>query len=399
MKKVLMGLAATSLIFAGCSKNELTDVNSANPDLIGFDMNTGKTKASDNKLSSLEGDAGGIKIFATNTGASTQFIDNKVYKFDNGNWIWESGDIQWPSTEEEYPINFYAYYPANSVPKLTTILTWEYMIPSTSAEQVDYLVANNLNIITRPASSKVDLNFKHILSKVNFSVYAGNATTVMVQSIGIKKVANKKMFNFSDLTWEEQNWANQGSYVYTSYEKTTENTFIGSSTTAVTTIGGSLMLMPQSITAWMNPGVATWNEASLEKGAYIESIYRIVETPANNGKDVIGFDDATKHPLYGTLGGKVTGALFVKVAYPLDGTWTMGKAYNYVINLGNPDSSGGILIDNNFYDENGVRTDLPVITPDGYDKQPGEPIFNTGSTIGFTVKVGEWEEVVTPPVK
>ena len=107
------------------------------------------------------------------------------------------------------------------------------------------------------------------------------------------------------------------------------------------------------------------------------------------GKNIVGFTNAEDHPMYEELGSTVTGSLFVKVGYPLPTEWILNKAYTYVIYL-DGSSSGGILIDENFMDDDGEDSGLPVVDPEtGEPIDPGEPIF-TDKPIGFDVDVNDW---------
>ena len=156
----------------------------------------------------------------------------------------------------------------------------------------------------------------------------------------------------------------------------------------VTGSSGSLMLMPQDLSG------RAWNDnkiSSLDSKSHIEVVYRVYET---GGDDVIGFTDATKHPNYeGSECEKsgYEGALFVKVGYPLPTNWEMSKAYIYSILLGTTDASGGILIEENFIDEDGNITDLTVVDPKTEEPlDPEKPIVDTNKPIGFVVKVEDW---------
>jgi hypothetical protein len=107
--------------------------------------------------------------------------------------------------------------------------------------------------------------------------------------------------------------------------------------------------------------------------------------------DVMGFTDATKHPDYAELGEGETGALYVKVGYPLPTNFAMGKTHIYTIYLGTPSASGGNLVEETFIDKDGGATDLPVIDPKTReDKEIPEPIVDLDQPVDLILTVGGW---------
>jgi hypothetical protein len=399
MKKVTMGLAALALIFASCATDETTSVNKSNPDAIGFSASTGKTRASSNDLAALKASTTGFGVYATNGASPAEFINNENYKWNNtaSAWEWAGDDQMWPTTEAGYPVNFYAYYPdINSTSDLDILaMTKSITLVETPATQIDYLAAKTENVVARPMSSKVDLDFKHMLSKLDFKVLTGAGVTVTVQSIAVKNVFGTRTFDYKDLAWEATPAASTNqSYAYAGLSDT--NVFEGATTAAaVTTASGSIMSMPQSLAdrAWVR---TDGGSAPTTSESYIEVVYRVIETTSQ--KDVVGFSDADDYPdatpgdyeddenLAGT-------PLFVKVGYPLPTVWEMSYAYTYTIYLGTPNATGGYLIDDTFIDEEGGETDLPVVDPNtGEKKDIPDPIFDTDLPIGFVVDVDTWTD-------
>ena len=385
MKRIVILGVTIALTIASCTKDEVTNVNLREDSVIGFELSTGKTRAYVNDINKLEADATGFGVYATNKLIPELFIDNSSYKYNStaNVWLWNGKKIFWPENEEDYPINFYAYYP-----KAVTILGYSLKHPYEIAEdpkfQLDLLAANQLNVVARPELDNVPLYFKHILSKIDFKVVTSEDVTVEVQSIAIRNVGNAGTFNYSNLEWYEAPTQFNSDYSYMKAPVVPENIFAGTKNpTDVTGSGGSFMLMPQDLSE------RGWNMkiATLAQQSYIEVVYRMYET--ETGKDIVGFTDAEDHPNYKEIGSKVEGSLFVKVGYPLPTEWLMNKAYNYVIYL-DGSSSGGTLIDENFIDEEGEDTDLPVVDPEtGEPIEPEEPIF-TDKPIGFYVTVAEW---------
>lgn len=394
MKKIVLGLAAMALIFASCSKDEATSTNNniANPNAVGFEMGTGKiSRATSSTLTTLEGDAAGIGVYATYKSTPVQYINNIPYIYDDteSKWGWNGNDQLWPDAAD-YPINFYAYHPKSGT-TLTSALTYEYTVGAV-ASQVDYLAANKTGITIKPSNAKAALDFKHIMSQIKFQVAVGTGVTAEVQSIAIRNVGNKATFNYATMAWNAAPAAGSytNSYQYATVAKVANNSFTATTAADVTGDNGALILMPQDLRS------LGW-DAAHATGApttqtYIEVVYRVYETAT--GKDIVGFTDATDHPKYTELSGTTTGALYVKVGYGLPTNWEKNKSYTYILHLGDPEFDGGKLIDENFIDEDGDPTPepLPVVNPEtGEEKDVPDPIYNTDNIIDFILKVSDWE--------
>lgn len=388
--KTMLCLMATAMFAASCTKDEVINKNVKPANSIGIDISTGKTRAAIVDLGALKASNGfGVYATATSIGLTGNYvyIDNKIYKFDGSNWAWDGGDAMWPITNN-YPMDFYAYYPTGTT--LTSALTAEHTIAATPATQVDILAALKTNVMSRPSSGNVNMNFKHILSKINFMVKTGNTVTVEVQSIAIKHVGNKGTFDYARQDWTVVPSMFTSDYDFMKAPLDNANKFVGA--TAGLSVKGSdsyLMLMPQDLSV----AGRTWDQTEIGLGnqSYIEVVYRMYET--STGVNIVGYEDAANHPDYAGSGSTATGPLFVKVAYPLPTNWLMGKAYTYTIHLGTSNDSGGKLIDDNFMDEDGNDSELSVVNPDtGSDINVPDPIFNINKPIGITVTVNSWDE-------
>lgn len=414
MKNLAVCLATCGLIFASCSNNDVFEENNDihSQDNINFSANT--TRASINGLDQVKG---GFKVFATKTGPSSWYINGDTYEFKDGSWNWpfvsSQTEYKWPTVAGEYPMNFYAFYPqtaAGFIPATTTVgtVTANITIENDPEKQTDFLAANYVNVTTKPASGKLNLMFKHITSKVNFSVIAGTGANVFVQQLHMQNVGKTGTYNYvSELTGKHA-WSSSltdgtlDKYKYFPTATVPSNTAILPFTPATADeteknpVYGAdphshnLMLRPQTATAtWAGNKTepAAVNGEIKPTKAYIESVYRI---EANGDVNAVGYKDAAKHPDFSTLTPEqqrdLTGKpLFIKVGFPLGAslTWEQGKGYMYSLKLGTADATGGIIIDDNYYDEKGNRTDLTI-----KDKEPGDPV-NDGN-IHFNVDVTEW---------
>jgi hypothetical protein len=423
MKRTIFSLAAVALLAVGCAENSTTEVNPVIKDdlnAIGFEMGTSKTRTD---ISDLEGDENGFKVFAIGADYG-ELIENKVYKYTGSAWDWldaEANWQKWPTAgSTDYPLSFYAYYPTTSAPNLNVasispavLINAQYQIAEDNeANLVDYLAANHTGVNARPANGKVKLDFKHILSKIDFAVAAGPGVTVEVQSIKIHNIRKAGVFNYASLSW----YGNAGdgdalgdndfTYTYLKAADAVDNSAIVAATDPVdiNNVNGSLLLMPQDLDdyAW------EWNDntpgyvPALSTDSYIEVVYRVWET--NGNEDVVGYGDSSNHPDWDTSETvhdphdqtkhpADNTNLFVKVGYELGGLWQMNTAYKYILKLGDPTKTGGYLIEENFIDEDGNETDLPVISPGSEDPYPDvpDPIYPESDEIGFTVSTSTWD--------
>jgi hypothetical protein len=399
MKKSIFGLAAIALLAVGCAENATVAENPiANPDAIGFELGTGKvTRATSSTVATIQGDAAGFGIYGVKGTSNTPFIENAAYGWEGGTaWGWLSTDIEWP-VSTEFPIDFYAYYPKAGT-ALGAALTASYTVLDNVANQIDHLAAQKVDINAKPANSKVTLDFKHILSKIDFAMTVGAGVTVPLQYVAVRNVANQATYNYGTMAWGSLSSTNSSDYVYLDADPATTTTNTKATTAeavAVTGDNNSMILMPQNLSSKAWDGLV---DAPGTAESYIEANYRVFET--DGGEDIVGYTDASNHPGFLTLLDETEQAalngkpLFVKVGYPLGTEWLQSTAYTYVLRLGDPAAGGGQLIDENFYDENGDRTDLPVVYPTtpGDPDQPDipDPIYPTNNVIGFDVVVTDW---------
>ncbi len=412
MRRLMMGLAATTLILGSCTQDDVTEVN-AKVDGIGFEIGTGKTKADVVKIGDLENSAG-FNVFATQGTNTTNFIENKAYHFESGEWKWKADDQKWPTDNAGYPINFYAHYPIGNH-NLTAGLKEDITVLKSPADQIDYLAAKHENVVARPISNKVTLNFKHMLSKIDFQVVTGPTRTTIVQSIKIKNVGDTRKFDYKALSWMTGDNQLADNSIIHPYLKVGDGVkeFAGNVTPlAINPCSKSLMPMPQNLVARAWDGTLDVSEKTVTtpdawtytSQAYIEVVYRVYETAT--GKDVIGYGLANNHPDWANIGPKAQSAyngkpLYVVVGYPLPNEfWEMGIGYTYTIYLGTNDASGGILMDDRYVDGDGEFVNIAVIDPDTEEPiDPEEPIVDTTKGIGFIVSVTDWTEEGAEEIK
>ena len=420
--KTLLLSATIAGLSVSCVDNTLETEYFSPTAFIGLTTTT--TRASSVDLSVMKNDATGFRVFATGGNApSGWYIDDEAnpidgtnhHRFQSGKWGFHI-PVKWSKAGADYPMKFYAYYPATSVgfqqfneqftPNIS--LTAFYNVQDVGGQED--LMAATITASTRPASGTVGLVFRHILSKINFGIIAGTGTIPHIQSLEVVNAKTQRGFDFIEGDWFTPP-AGLASYRYfgkapsgggaipvftpTDCDGNTANPFpchcgLDPQPPCVTP-HNHLMLMPQIAKSWKPQSGAKPN---VDSGGYVCLIYRMnindVETPC-----LVGMDDASAHPDWATKGNNYTGPLFVKVGFPLptDGagnfTWEKGRGYTYNIVLGIFDSSNGFILDENYYDENGNRTDLPLLEIREEYKLPGDPL-NDGK-IHFILVVNEWD--------
>lgn len=402
MRSMMMGLAAFTLIFTSCQKDD--EVNSGNenknPEVINFSSST--TRASISDLAAMMGSSSGFGVYAKSPASTSAWFPGvdgtATYRYVAPNWGWSAGAPQWPTTLAGYPVNFYAYFPSTATGFTTantpvTALTGTINVQTARASQVDYL-ASTATALVKPLDGKLTMTFNHIMSKVNFGIIAGLTTTVSVQSIIASNLKNSGVYDYLAGTWATPTGSD--TYVYF-------GTYIPSGTGGATVIptftppladeitpnpvytlphNNHLMLMPQT--------TATWNKTAPVANAYIGMIYRMATLTNPNA---IGYASAASHPNF-VIGSPYTGPLFVKVGFPFapsNLTWSAANGYTYDMLIGTLAASNGYYVDNFYYDDKGNKTTYQV-----QGKSIGDPVSD--GTINFNVVVTPWVDQLPTPV-
>ena len=394
MKKQFFGVAAIGLMLAGCAKNDVNEVKISSSNVISLDATASRTKAKITKDDVMQNDLVGFKVYATTTGGATWYLNGgNNHVCSGGHWGWAGANVSWPSESTSYPMNFYAWFPAAPTRLdaivangATPALQFNFEVEGSAANQIDLVAGHAVTDNMAPNSGTLPITFNHILSKVNFAFSVLSGRTAAVQSITVRNVANKDTYNVVTGAWSG---APTGNTSYTYVENTTDagESFTGNDLLPVYASGhqNHLMLMPQTPAVNWDPASATAPTTQ----THIEMLYRI-----SNGGDFIGYTHASSHPGYGSssLNPAYDGPLYVKVGYPYNSTWAKGKGYTYVFSM--PGQSGGYLIDLNYYDKNGVRTDLLV----GRMLNIGDAITSGEMQMILEPEVSDWENDETIPV-
>lgn len=409
MKKnyTLFAAFAMAAIFVSCSDkmDESTASTLYNEDEIGFLSST--SRATVVTIDELMDANTGFNVYATNGSddAMAEFIDGASYVYGDS-WGWNGTSYSWPSEADEYPINFYALY----LPDYTGV---NFEVGSGSAtlaptvaiaaadSQFDMLRATS-TADNEPVGGKITLDFAHILSRVNFNVEVGDESTVYVIKSDLRGFEDTNVYDAVSHSWGE-NGSGSADYSYITISNPTNIIEVsgGSSISDADITNLDLMLMPHTFTVWdlADASSKDTDGSPLLSGGRVELFYRMTES---NGTDYVGYGDATLHPNYTAATGlDADDSLFIKIAMPLaaegddTGTWAMGKNYSYLLTLSTTASSNGYYADTVYYDQDGNRTDLPVIPVGGDDDEEVEvgDLVTTGE-ICFEITVADWGDPV-----
>ena len=237
-KNLMMVMAA--LAMAGCSQNEVTEVNPDAHPVIGFDVYTGvQTRGAETNLDALKKENAGFGFLAyktadTWTNDDATAVPDFLYN-EHGTWTTgtpgSSGYINtrfWPTNEDK--ISFFAYAPyeanpANGSSKGITLSaqteegapTLDFALKTDDwKDMVDLVTDNRSDIQNQTAGSNagspgtVSFKFSHVLTKVaDIKVkpdqYLGNDIKIYVTNLklvpGSSILQSKAKYQFSDGNW------------------------------------------------------------------------------------------------------------------------------------------------------------------------------------------------------
>jgi hypothetical protein len=416
-KRFFFATAAIALMMVSCSQNEEVVTNVTTSNAITLDPTTAATRASIANLNTLRGDNNGFGVYAENgdpaigwhvdiNGANNHFFDNT-----KGKWNFKS-PVLWPdmvTAPEMYPMTFIAYYPTNSKVISDVIddfsdVKLEITVPPSSSDQEDVL-AGESTALSKPSSATLNMGFHHVLSKVHFTVaniYKGNPTTTQkafVLAVGFDQLHSTNVYDIRNKSWGTVTDDLDAYNYYNTFEPDVvphgEKLFQGATlstpgkfyTTTPTFEESFMMLLPQDPKTWDTTTDPDNVTAPGFDEAYVRMYYRVEETVPYN-PNFIGFQKASDHPgyEYSELKDKgYDGPLYVKVGYSYDSKWISGRGYNYIIPI--PGSTGGRLLDNVYYDEDGNETDLEV-----EDNDVPEVIIPDDDYIHLSPIVTDWDD-------
>ena len=278
-----------------------------------------------------------------NGNTSTLFFDAKGVVFENDGTSYKSNPAYfWPGAGT---LNFTAVANAPEsgfVPNLNTVRTalesFTYTVPADATAQEDIVVATAS--VGGANNATVPLNFKHIMSAVNFKV--GSIVKGEIRSIKVKNVYNKASYLVDQGVWA-----------------------LNSTGDFSVTMNGDPYVVPnESDDKTINP-----------KGAVLMMIPQVL--PEDAVIEVEFYDSESKNTTKYTASIK-------------DDVWDMGKTTNYVISIG---ESFNIEIEpiGKLLDAHYIIKEIKVTVNDTQEDQNGKPRIISASIEGATAN----DEIVT----
>lgn len=334
MKKtylLITGLAAMAL--TSCSSDEPVSVNNGTAISFRPSMGTRATETTNANLNSIN-----VAAFM----GDVPFFNTMAFTKGSDGYFTSATTYNWPSDNTE--LSFYAYSPASpggnvELGKDSKVMTG--FSPAQSiADQIDFITAFATGNKDENEATGVPLTFDHRLAQIEIRAKSDNeAYTYKVTGVRLGQSVSKADFDFTSNEWT------LGSDKAIYDETYTSPVTLSSVPVSVMGEGGSLMLIPQTLSPW-DPKNDKSNSA---KGAYI-AIKLQINTIA--GAQVYPFPSEP-------------GCEWAAVA--IDTQWEPGKKYVYTLDL----THGGGNVDPN-------------------DPDPGKEVL--GGPIKFQVQVSPWIE-------
>lgn len=249
MKKIfLMALAASAMM--SCSENEMLDNGGQQAEIKVGTMVKAGTKAAvtdnDNFTAFTVSAYTVAKADIATTGLGDAYMDAVDYTGKQGGWSTTGGTYYWPVNQA---MQFFAYpttAKADFTVPATGYPTLKFGVAALAEDQTDLVVAYS-EAVTKPVDNKLTLNFKHILTRINFSykpvdaAYAYTISEIKINGVSGGTATYKFADNSWDLTDAETTLATD--YIY----PTTVGTPDGDFYPLDDATGGSLMLFPQKV--------------------------------------------------------------------------------------------------------------------------------------------------------
>ncbi len=241
-----------------------------------------------------------------------------VVRTGSNSWHY-SPAVMWPET----PVDFYAVSPADT--PLEINLSWENVIRVTQLDgKHDILISTCLDAIQ--TSSRLRLNFRHILSYVSVRIRSDNPDSrIIVKKISLKGFPTSGYYYLPKATTRPDNditgtWTSWGADAnYTLFEASPDHLVLN---TGYTDIDGSGINF--FIPSELGPIEGNWG------GARIEVAYRVID-PATGA--TIWPDATTPYDQLFTGDRSYAAALYWLGEGVADHRWLPGRQYRYSLTL------------------------------------------------------------------
>ncbi|MGL4851296.1 MAG: fimbrillin family protein [Phocaeicola sp.] len=247
-----------SLLLLSSCQNELIHEEASTLHPIGFTSATHEfaTRSVETDLSVMQNDGNGFGVFAFYTPTSWEsdgdalspnLLNGVSVKYSAGSgWNYDNPKF-WPLTGRT---SFFAYYPYSLVEAnytQTGVPSFSYSVANEALEQVDIVAASQIDATREGTGGKVNLPFKHLLSKIGF-------TARTVDDYSGKSFVITRM----QLKYKENSVLKNGTFTYH-----TDGSSIGDWSPAATPVyhSGSTELMTNPVSIQMNSELTPLNDA------------------------------------------------------------------------------------------------------------------------------------------
>ena len=209
--------AMAALLMAGCSQNEITEMNPDADTAIGFGVYTGvQTKGTETTTGTIEAAGVGFGVVALDATKANVYMTERNVTKSGGSWTYPN-IAYWPADGSN--LNFYSFAPYNGagITKTafaTTTPTIGFAIQSDWNDMVDFVAAKNEDV--NSPSTAVSVQFKHVLTRISFtaktSVTLATGTTVTVtglEFLGSNNNAGSCFYESGSYNIKDEAWSGE----------------------------------------------------------------------------------------------------------------------------------------------------------------------------------------------
>lgn len=270
MKKLLL-ISLAAFVMTNCAKESVVDSDlDKSGNTIGFTSYSNITRGNpvdDNSEFMTSGNSFGVTAFISLNAAPYMGVTNAGAQIVSDGTAWDYADAAdarfWPMNGET--LSFYAYAPFTdnnrvAVPlfdKTNGMIFTNYQVPTTVADQKDFMYALSLNASKPTVGTAVDLVFHHAMTQILFKAQTEDANLyVEIEENGITlhNIASKGTFTLA--AGGTAAWTNN--LDLTAYTAPSAPVTVHGATASEVFIEDKvLMLLPQTFTAWDGEGTVT----------------------------------------------------------------------------------------------------------------------------------------------
>ncbi len=281
-------IAMLAVVMTACTQDDMHD----GTNLITFEATTSNTARSQASYSSSNPPAA-FTVYAAKSGTSEVYINGDIInKTSNSPVTWESSATRyWPA----YTLDFHAHVNGSGFYEYSegTPRFKDFKPDAEASRQLDLMYAVKTNL----SRQTVRLNFRHALAQVTFSAVNNSEYAIEISEVKIGNIHQQATFSFpsqdTDGTDVTGSWSGVESSATAIYSVTFNAKSVTSEKTELTGVNaseggdGSLLLIPQKVTAW-NPENKSDN--------YIGSYFLVKVKMTDNG-NTLAYNDYIAVPV------------------------------------------------------------------------------------------------------